>query len=148
MSDQPTPGRSPEKEKLQVRLDISFPAGVDHISALVERVVNIAREVQGESGKELEIGLALTEALANAVKHGCKEDPTKTVQCRVFSDAAGAILIVVRDSGPGFDPASVPSPMGAENIFFDHGRGIHMIRQLMDEVHYEAGGTELHMKKK
>lgn len=147
MTSKPTPGRDPEGEQLEVRLDVTFPADVNQISPVVDRVVEIARQVQGETGKELEIGLALTEALANAVKHGCGEDPAKTVQCRVLSEPSGALVIVVRDSGPGFDPKSVASPTSGDNLYFDHGRGIHLIRQLMDEVHYERNGTELHMRK-
>ncbi|HZR01988.1 MAG TPA: ATP-binding protein, partial [Burkholderiales bacterium] len=58
------------------------------------------------------------------------------------------ITIVVRDSGPGFDPERVPDPTQGEGLASDHGRGIYLIRQLMDEVRYERHGTELHMKKK
>jgi serine/threonine-protein kinase RsbW len=56
-------------------------------------------------------------------------------------------LIVVRDPGRGFDPAALPSPVEGQNIFSTHGRGIYLINQLMDEVHFEKGGTEIRMKK-
>jgi serine/threonine-protein kinase RsbW len=91
---------------------------------------------------------AVTEALANAVKHGCKSNPALQVRCRVGPDADGGMVIVVRDSGPGFDPGSVPCPMDGDGLNLDHGRGIFMIRQLMDDVRYEHHGTELHMTKK
>jgi serine/threonine-protein kinase RsbW len=63
-----------------------------------------------------------------------------------FNDAGG-ILIVVRDPGPGFDPALVPSPICGDNVHSEHGRGVFLIRRLMDEVRYERGGTEIQMRK-
>jgi len=53
----------------------------------------------------------------------------------------------VRDPGNGFDPSTVPCPTDEQNVFSEHGRGIYLINQLMDEVRYEQGGTELHMRK-
>ena len=53
----------------------------------------------------------------------------------------------MRDPGPGFDPASIPDPTIGENVFSEHGRGIYLVNQLMDEVHFERGGTEIHMRK-
>ena len=52
---------------------------------------------------------------------------------------------VVRDPGPGFDPAQIPSPVVGQNLFSTGGRGIYLINQLMDEVRFERGGTEIHM---
>ena len=57
------------------------------------------------------------------------------------------LLIVVRDPGTGFDPNTIPSPVIGQNVFSDHGRGIFLINQLMDEVKFERGGTEIHMRK-
>ena len=53
---------------------------------------------------------------------------------------------VVRDPGPGFDPASIPSPIMGENIYATHGRGIFLINQLVDEVQFERNGAEIHMR--
>jgi serine/threonine-protein kinase RsbW len=58
------------------------------------------------------------------------------------------MLIVVRDPGPGFDPASIPSPVAGENIYSNHGRGIFLINQLMDEVRFRNNGKEIHMLKR
>ena len=57
------------------------------------------------------------------------------------------MLIIVRDPGVGFDPFAVPDPVNGENIFSNHGRGIYLINQLMDEVKFERNGTEIHMRK-
>ncbi len=57
------------------------------------------------------------------------------------------MLIVLKDPGPGFDPEKVASPRKRENLFSHHGRGIYLINQLMDDVRFEKGGTEIHMRK-
>jgi serine/threonine-protein kinase RsbW len=58
------------------------------------------------------------------------------------------MLIVVRDPGTGFDPADLPSPVTGENLLFNHGRGIFLINELMDDVEYRGGGTEIWMRKR
>jgi anti-sigma regulatory factor (Ser/Thr protein kinase) len=58
------------------------------------------------------------------------------------------MLIVVRDPGPGFDPDQIPSPIQGQNLYSTGGRGIYLINQLMDEVRFEKGGTEIHMVKR
>ena len=58
------------------------------------------------------------------------------------------MLIVVRDPGEGFDPRNIPSPVMGENIFSNHGRGIYLINQLMDEVKFARNGAEIHMIKR
>lgn len=100
------------------------------------------------AGKEFEIETALREALANAVRHGCGNDATKSVEVCAACDEARGMLVVVRDPGPGFDPAAIPSPTVGRNLYRHHGRGIYLINQLMDEVSFEKGGTEIRMLKR
>ena len=99
-------------------------------------------------GKEFEIETALREALANAVRYGCAHNPSKTVQLSVACDEDLGMIIVVRDPGPGFDPAQVPTPIAAEQLFSDHGRGIFLISQMMDRVEFGHGGREIRMHKR
>jgi serine/threonine-protein kinase RsbW len=63
------------------------------------------------------------------------------------SDAAGRIVIVITDPGPGFNADSLADPKSPDNVFADHGRGVYLIRQLMDEVHFEQGGSQIRMWK-
>ena len=108
----------------------------------------VVRQMKDIDGKEDAIELALQEALANAVIHGAKEDPTKTVECLVSNDAERGILIVVRDPGAGFVPDAIPSCTVGENVYSNHGRGIFLINQLMDKVEFRKNGTEIHMVKR
>jgi len=93
------------------------------------------------------VELALQEALANAVRHGCGGDPSKQVQCCVAHDASGEVVIIIRDPGTGFDARAVPDPLSGENIFKPSGRGIYLINRLMDEVHFADEGREIRMRK-
>ena len=138
-----------ESQKLLVRLHFTIRADVKAISPVVEGVMKIVREMECAEGKDFAIETALREALANAIKHGCQNDCSRMVECCVACDESRGMLIVVRDPGPGFDPASLPSPIHGENVFAEHGRGIYLINQLMDEVEvkFERGGTEIHMRK-
>jgi serine/threonine-protein kinase RsbW len=133
--------------ELTLKLNMSIDADVSHISPVVERVMEIVREMQCAAGKEFEVEMALREALANAIIHGARHDASKQVQFCVACDPATGLLIVVRDPGEGFDPYAIPDCCRGQNVFSDHGRGIFLINQLMDEVRFERGGTEIHMRK-
>src|SRR5574340_965093 len=139
-----------EPNKLILRLNITLQADTQAISPVVDGVMATAREMKCAAGKELEIETALREALANAIKHGCKNDPSKQVQCCVACDETRGMLIMVRDPGKGFDPEAIPSPVVGESVYSEHGRGIYLINELMDEVDIrrQPGGTEIVMRKR
>jgi serine/threonine-protein kinase RsbW len=131
---------------LLVKLDLTLPGDLGAFSTVIESIMAVIKEMGCAAGREFEIELALDEAIANAIKHGSSNDPSKQIQCCVACDHARGMLIVVRDPGPGFDPASIPNPIVGQNIFAAGGRGIYLINQLMDEVRFEKGGTEIHMR--
>jgi serine/threonine-protein kinase RsbW len=144
----PDPTCNFDSEKLVMKLKVALAAERDAVDPVVQNIMEVVRGMQCAVGKEDDIELALTEALANAVVHGAKEDPSKVVECIVACDEERGMLIMVRDPGPGFDPAAIPNPCEGKNIFSRHGRGIFLINQLMDEVAYHKNGTEIHMIKK
>ncbi len=137
-----------ECQDLIVRLDVELPGEAASITPVVDRVLELVRDVGCAQGKEFEIETALREALANAVRYGCAHNPVKKVQLSVACDRERGMIIVVRDPGPGFDPAQVPSPVAAEQIYSHHGRGIFLISQLMDHVEFGHGGREIRMHKR
>jgi serine/threonine-protein kinase RsbW len=133
---------------LDPKLDVSFPGDLEAVPEVIEKIMGVVRGMECSAGKEFEIELSLREAIINAVVHGCRSDSSKMVQCWVACDEPHGLLIVVRDSGKGFDPSSLPNPLVGENLFASHGRGIYLINQLMDEVIFRRGGTEIHMRKR
>jgi serine/threonine-protein kinase RsbW len=137
-----------DPEKLEVRVRVTLAADRKSVDPVVEQVMEAVRQMKCADGKEDAIELSLQEALANAVVHGAKEDPSKIIECLVACDEQRGILIIVRDPGPGFDPSAIPSCTMGENLFSNHGRGIFLINQLMDEVKFHKNGTEIHMVKR
>jgi serine/threonine-protein kinase RsbW len=141
-----TPRCEFEGKNLILKLQKTLEGRIEAIPPFIEGIMEVVESMGCAAGKEREVEIALLEALSNAVIHGCKNDPLKKVECCVACDESRGLLIVVRDPGEGFDPASIPSPIVGQNLFSAHGRGIFLINQLMDEVRYEKGGTEIHMK--
>jgi serine/threonine-protein kinase RsbW len=137
-----------ESKNLILRFETTLSANLDAIPPVVEGVMKLVRQMGCAEGKEFDVELAIHEALSNAIRHGCKDDPKKEVQFCVSCDESRGMLIVVRDPGSGFDPTSIPSPIVGQRIYASHGRGIFLINQLMDSVRFERGGTEIHMLKK
>ena len=129
------------------KLDVTISANPNAISGVVDGVMQIAREMKCAEGNEFQIELALREALANAIVHGCNNDPSKKVECCVACTESSDGVILVRDPGEGFIPSAVPNPLAAENVHATHGRGIYLINQLMDEVSFERNGAEIRMRK-
>ncbi len=137
-----------DADKLGLKLSVTLAADHDALEPVVRNVMKIVREMKCAEGREDDIELALTEALANAIIHGAKNDPSKVIECDVACDEQRGMLIVVRDPGPGFDPTKIANPCHGENIYSSHGRGIYLINQLMDEVQFHKNGTEIHMLKR
>jgi anti-sigma regulatory factor (Ser/Thr protein kinase) len=58
------------------------------------------------------------------------------------------LVLVITDEGEGFDPSGLPDPTVSENIFATHGRGVFLIKQLMDQAEYRKGGRQLVLRKR
>ena len=127
--------------------DMTVPANPAAIRAVTEGIAEALRSKAGVFGREFEIELALQEALANAISHGCQGDTTKSVRCCVTCQEDGDVRIVVRDPGRGFDLVGVANPLDSDNVLKASGRGIFLMKQLMDEVSFADDGRELHMHK-
>jgi len=93
---------------------------------------------------------ALREALANAIRHGNRENPSLPVEVE-YRLAGDTFTIMVSDQGSGFDPASIPDPTDSENLLRPSGRGIFYMRQFMDRVEFSTrshGGTTVEMTRR
>jgi anti-sigma regulatory factor (Ser/Thr protein kinase) len=132
----------------ECQFDMTIPADPKAIPTVTDGVMQVLQDKKWPETRIIEVELALQEALANAIRHGCKGDASRQVQCVVTCDADEEVLIVVRDPGTGFDARTVPDPLVGENILKSSGRGIFLINQLMDEVAFSDGGRELLMRKR
>src|SRR6202035_3693187 len=129
-----------------IELERTLPSEVAAISPFVDKLMRLIRKCGCVPEGENDVEIALREALANAIIHGNHEDRRKYVHvtCRCEPDE---VSIAVKDEGKGFDVNSVPDPAAPENIGSVHGRGIQLMKALMDEVRFEEGGVVVHMRK-
>ncbi len=90
------------------------------------------------------VRVVLCEALANAILYGNRLDPSKGVDVLVQLDDE-VVRLHVTDEGAGFDPSSIPSPTAADLVAADRGRGLFLIRQLVDDVRFNDRGNAICM---
>src|SRR6266446_4176831 len=130
-----------------VELRQSLPSRVGVVSPFVDQLMRFILNFRMADGSEIDIEMALLEALANAVIHGNGDNSGKRVyvRCRCYMD--GEVSITIRDEGKGFDSRTVLDPARLENLLFTHGRGIYLMKTLMDEVSFEEGGSVVRMRK-
>ena len=130
-----------------LQIEAWMPSEIKAISPLVQRLMRLIEDSHCVAGEEPAVELALDEALDNAVVHGNRMDRHKLVQVLCRCELGKGISIVVKDQGQGFDADAVPDPTAPENIGAEHGRGIWLMKSMMDEVSFEHSGTEVRMRK-
>lgn len=122
-------------------LVLELPTDVRSIEHAVDYVMRQCRRCDGYAHRmSLNFRVGLTEALANAMLYGNGYDPSKRVRVEVLVDN-GVITARITDQGNGFDPASVPDPTRPENLLKPGGRGLFLMRELLDEVSFNARGN-------
>jgi len=124
---------------------LELPSDLRMIEAAVSYLVGRCRAHAFRGSRlSLNFRVGVTEALANAVLYGSREDPAKYVRVEVCIDSS-RVEVCVRDPGPGFDPDAVPDPTLPENRQRPGGRGLFLIRQLMDEVEFSERGNAIRL---
>jgi anti-sigma regulatory factor (Ser/Thr protein kinase) len=137
-----------EPHKLTFNVDEAVRSDVGTIDSEVSRIMALIKHAAHWDDLE-GIQLALQEALANAVIHGNGCGSAETVRICIAVQEDHGILVVVKDSGSGFDPSAIPDPLAEQNLLASHGRGIFLIKQFMDDVWFEfENGTAVYMLKR
>ncbi|MBN1560210.1 ATP-binding protein [candidate division KSB1 bacterium] len=119
----------------------SIPSEIHTVEKKLER---FCRKV-GLSQDDIEnFGIATTEMVNNAIRHGNKNQVHKKVVVK-FEKFTSKMQVTVADSGGGFDPEGIADPLDPENLYKDSGRGIFIVKMLMDEVkfNFTEQGTEV-----
>ena len=130
-------------DRVEVTLDL--PSDLRIIEAAVSYLVGRCRAFSFEGPRlDLNFRVGVTEALANAVIYGNEGDPAKTVRVE-FALRPDEVEVRVIDEGPGFDPSTVPDPTTPEHLTDPGGRGLFLIRNLMDQLEFNARGNALRM---
>ena len=120
--------------------DFAVPASPDSAVLARGRVACMLRSLPIGLPESEDVMLAVGEAIANAIKHGCGCDPSLRISVRCVA-GPGRLTIEVIDPGPGFDPEKVAA--GSRRSLAEGGMGIYMMRLLMDEVSFAFEGSTM-----
>jgi serine/threonine-protein kinase RsbW len=109
-------------------------------------LLEINKATRMDDGTFYRLLVAGTEAINNGILHGNKSDPTKSVFASCSVDSR-TLVFRVRDQGRGFKPEEVPDPLEEKNLLKTSGRGIFLMRSLMDKVAFTVTteGTEVEL---
>jgi serine/threonine-protein kinase RsbW len=134
--------------ELQQRLPSQIAAMSPFVDRLMQFLEMLIKKLGDADEDEVDIRIALSEALTNAVIHGNRENLHKCVDvtCRLSMDRE--LLLTVRDEGSGFDFRATPDPTEQRNRLLPTGRGIYLMRAFMDEVCFEESGKVVHLRKR
>lgn len=137
------------KERPHKTYAIAVPSDPAHIAEVERLAERVAHELGFAEDDADSLSIAVTEAVNNAMHHGNKLDKKKKVQVR-FELFGERVVVHVSDEGQGFDPAKLQDPLQPENVLKDSGRGIFILRALMDEVQFcfSPTGTEVVLVKR
>ena len=135
-----SPVTGPSRGRRSFRLSSTM----ESVGEVEEAADQLATEAGLDEDQRFHIGMAVREAAINAVLHGNEYDPARQIDVSM-ENTGKDLVFVIADQGHGFDPDNVPDPLAAENLLRGTGRGIFLIRSLMDEVHFRQlhPGTEL-----
>jgi len=124
-------------------LSLGVPSDLALVGDAVELVTRHC-DVGVLSPRRLQFNLrtALAEALANAIQYGNRHDRTKLVRVEIEC-GRDAVRIVVADDGAGFDPSEVPDPTTPENVAREDGRGLFVLRHLVDQIEFNEQGNSV-----
>jgi serine/threonine-protein kinase RsbW len=110
----------------------SKPEVIEKIERLAEQAANLAGFNEEEQDS---LAIAVTEIGNNAIIHGNKKNPKKKVFVNIAVNGH-EVRVTIRDQGSGFDPEALSNPLDPENLLRESGRGVFIVRSLMDEVLY------------
>jgi serine/threonine-protein kinase RsbW len=125
---------------------ISIASNFKNIGQAVNEVLHLLKDIKANESDIFDIRLSLEEALINAIKYGNKFDEQLTVDIE-FIHNHSKVTITIKDQGDGFDYHSLPDPTKEENLLKARGRGVFLIKHLMDKVEFNKKGNHLTMTK-
>jgi serine/threonine-protein kinase RsbW len=107
-----------------------------HVGKVEHFLEDVNRRMKLNETQFNKLLVAATEAVNNGIIHGNKRDPHKKVTLRCELDSS-TLIVSVEDEGPGVDPDKLPDPLAEENLMRENGRGVFLMRSLMDAVEFK-----------
>ena len=131
-------------------IEVTLDTRLDSVDLAEDIAVRVAEAAGFDEDNRYRIGMAVREAMINAVEYGNERSLDKKIHFGLDLEAE-RLVIHIRDEGLGFDLADVPDPLAEENLLKTSGRGIFLMRAFMDEfdvLRPGAGGAEVVMSKR
>jgi serine/threonine-protein kinase RsbW len=132
---------------IREKIEFEIPSAISLMHSILEYLLKRVEKVGLINPENSNLFVALDEAFVNAVKHGNQFDVKKNVRITAEVSTKEA-RFTVEDEGEGFDVSAIPDPLDPENLFKTSGRGVLLIHNIMDEVHYNERGNRLEMIKR
>lgn len=137
-----------KKADKSAELTLTIPSVFEKMKKVERYIEKVGRKMNFTEDERDNVVIAVTEAVSNAIIHGNKRDRKRKVKihCQLSPQK---LTIYVKDEGKGFQPNNIANPLDPENILKENGRGIFILKSLMDEVefHFLQDGTEVKMVK-
>lgn len=128
-----------------MKSELDFASKIENITHVEKLVDDLCSKYDLSSEIYGNMMVAVVEAVNNAILHGNKLDPDKKVLVR-FELNDDVLIFTVSDQGEGFDFNEIPDPTLPENIEKPHGRGIFLMKHLVDEMDFHNNGCEVELK--
>lgn len=131
------------------KYQVAFPSNIKYLEDVERLTTKIASELKFKESVRDDLSIAVTELFNNALHHGNKGDETKKIVV-TFQIQNNALYISVKDEGEGFEPEKLRDPLLPENIYDVSGRGIYLVKQLVDDLKFNIteNGSEITIIKK
>jgi serine/threonine-protein kinase RsbW len=120
-----------------------MPSRRNAVGPTVDRIIEAVADAGLDSDQKLDLAVALAEALSNAAVHGNGLRPRKQVIVTVYVTPREQATIEVKDSGGGFDVSGVSDPTDGDRILAPSGRGVFLMRRLVDKVEFFPPGNRV-----
>lgn len=118
---------------------LAIPSDLKRLDEVEQLTEQVASRYDLKDDDRDNLAIAVTELANNAIIHGNKLDPSKHVLLSFYFDN-DRLLVYIKDHGRGFDPSSIGNPLDPENLLKESGRGIFILRSIMDDVQFQFAG--------
>lgn len=125
---------------------MTVPSSFKEIKEAASAITGLLKNAKADEADIFDIRLSLEEALINAAKYGNKLDERRNISIDL-TIAGNKVTIAIEDEGEGFDHNSLPDPTKEENLLKPSGRGVFLIKHLMDRVEYNKKGNRITITK-